>query len=213
MKIVEVQPLAIPEVKRVRFARFLDHRGYFTETFRTADFFGHPALAELRGLEFVQINESYSRPDVCRGLHFQWDPPMGKLVRPIVGRMIDFALDLRAGSPTRGKIVGLAMDAAVDAPAADWIWVPPGFAHGVLFLAATHIEYLCTAFYNPACEAGISPLADDIDWSLCEPALHAEFRNAAQRLVLSEKDRQGLALAAWLRRPEAQLLAYRGGRP
>ncbi len=83
MKIIEVRALAIPEIKLIRFARFPDHRGYFTEVWRRSDFQEHPELSFLRGVEFGQANESFSRPRTIRGLHFQWNPYMGKLVRTI----------------------------------------------------------------------------------------------------------------------------------
>ena len=104
MKLVEVKSLAIPEVKVLRFARFRDHRGYFTETYRRSDFQNHPALDCFSGVDFVQVNESFSRRGVVRGLHFQWSPYVGKLVRTVHGRMIDLVLDIRHGSPTCGKI-------------------------------------------------------------------------------------------------------------
>ncbi|MGI9254295.1 MAG: dTDP-4-dehydrorhamnose 3,5-epimerase family protein, partial [Thermomicrobiales bacterium] len=103
MKVTEVGQLAIPAVKTVRFARFTDHRGYFTEHFRQSDFDG-PALPFLNGVRFQQANESFSKAGVIRGLHFQWNPYMGKLVRTVHCRMIDIVMDIRIGSPTYGKV-------------------------------------------------------------------------------------------------------------
>ena len=94
---------------------------------------------------------------------------MGKLVRTIRGHMIDVVLDIRKGSPTYGKIIAHDMPVQGDEDYAEWIWVPPGFAHGNTFPADTVIEYLCSGEYSPGNEAGISPVADDLDWSLCEP--------------------------------------------
>ncbi len=173
MKIVAVETLAIAEVKVIRFGRFGDHRGYFTEPFRRSDI---DAQAEfLCGVQFPQSNESYSHPNVVRGLHFQWNPRMGKLVRTIAGRMVDLVMDIRQGSPTYGKIIAHDMPASADRTEAEWIWVPPGFAHGNFFTEPSYIEYYCSGEYSPGCEAGISPLADDLDWSLCDPALKAQF--------------------------------------
>lgn len=196
MKIVAVQALAIPEVKVIRFGRFCDHRGYFTEPFRRSDI---DAQAEfLRGVPFLQANESYSHPNVVRGLHFQWNPYMGKLVRTIAGRMVDLVMDIRQGSPTYGKIIAHDMPAGADRPETEWIWVPPGFAHGNFFTEPTYIEYYCSGEYSPGCEAGISPLADDLDWSLCDPKLKALFDQIAPASgILSDKDRHGLSLTAW----------------
>ncbi len=209
MKIVEVKPLAIPEVKVVRFARFPDHRGYFTETWRRSDFQSHPSLSFLHDVQFGQANESFSRPRTIRGLHFQWNPYMGKLVRTIMGRMVDLVLDIRLGSPTFGKIIAHDIPSRPDMDYAEWIWVPPGFAHGNFFTVETAIEYYCSGQYNPACEAGISPLSPDLDWSLCDPALRALFRDVADHgPLLSDKDRDGLSVEGWRRDERAQQFRY-----
>src|SRR5262245_54329953 len=105
MKILSVVDLALPGIKVIRFARFRDQRGYFTEPFRRSDVDSHAQLEALRGASFVQANESHSSANVVRGLHFQWNPFMGKLVRTITGHMVDIALDLRKGSPTLGKAI------------------------------------------------------------------------------------------------------------
>ena len=93
MKILAVKSLVIPDVKVIKYARFCDQRGYFTEHFRRSDLQTHPALSFLQHMEFLQTNESYSRQGTIRGLHFQWNPLMGKLVRPLSGRLVDMALD------------------------------------------------------------------------------------------------------------------------
>ena len=196
MKIMEIKALAIDRVKVVRFARFTDFRGYFTEPFRRSDF--SVELDFMKGVDFVQFNESFSRPKVVRGLHFQWNPFMGKLVRTIQGRMVDLFLDIRKGSPTYGKAAAYDMPSSPDRDHAEWIWVPPGFAHGNYFTEASTIEYVCSGEYSPGCEAGISPLAADIDWSLCDPALKAEFDAiVADNPIMTDKDRHGLSMAAW----------------
>lgn len=198
MKIVSVQELAIPAVKVIRFARFPDHRGYFSEQYRLSDFEQGDATPFMRGVRFVQGNESFSRAGVVRGLHFQWNPFMGKLVRTIRGHMIDLVLDIRKGSPTYGHAIAYDMPVVGDEDFAEWIWVPPGFAHGNTFTADTVIEYFCSGEYSPGCEAGISPLAADIDWSLCDPALLETFlANARGGSLMSDKDRDGLTLSAW----------------
>ena len=210
MKIVEVKSLALPEVKVIRFARFPDQRGYFTEGWRRSDFQSHPSLSFLHDVQFGQANESFSRPRTIRGLHFQWNPYMGKLVRTIMGRMVDLVLDIRLGSPTFGKIVAYDIPSRPELDHAEWIWVPPGFAHGNVFPVETAIEYYCSGQYNPACEAGISPLAPDLDWSLCDPALRALFRDIADgQPLLSDKDRDGLSVAAW--RADARAENFRHG--
>ncbi|MEZ5286821.1 MAG: dTDP-4-dehydrorhamnose 3,5-epimerase [Vicinamibacterales bacterium] len=185
-------------MKTLRFARFSDHRGHFTEPFRRSDIDQHAELAFLRGVALPQMNESWSRAGVIRGLHFQWNPFMGKLVRTISGRMVDLFVDIRLGSPTFGKVAAHDMPSADEAPHNEWIWVPPGFAHGNFFTEASRIEYLCSGEYSPGCEAGLSPLAPDLDWSLCDPAIKAEFDAlVASGAIISEKDTNGLTLAAW----------------
>ena len=198
LKIVAVEGLAIPDVKVIRFQRFVDHRGYFTEQYRQSDFETHEQTPFLRGVRFVQANESFSRAGTIRGLHFQWNPYMGKLVRTLHGHLIDLALDIRQGSPSFGKIVAHDMPAAADRDFDEWIWVPPGFAHGTAFPADTAIEYFCSGEYSPGCEAGVSPLAEDLDWSLCDPGLREQFAQIAEGTTLiTDKDRNAPSVAAW----------------
>lgn len=207
MKILEVTSLAITDVRVLRFARFEDNRGYFTETFRRSELDAQATF--LSGVHFVQMNESYSRPGVVRGLHFQWNPYMGKLVRTVSGRMVDLVLDIRLGSPTFGKIVAHDMPASSATGDAEWIWVPPGFAHGNYFTEDTVIEYLCSGVYAPGNEAAVSPVAQDIDWSLCAPELRQEFADlAAGSAVISEKDRAGVAVGAWANDARARNFLY-----
>ncbi|MFH1996831.1 MAG: dTDP-4-dehydrorhamnose 3,5-epimerase family protein [Candidatus Omnitrophota bacterium] len=198
MKILKVTSLAIPDVKVIRFARFRDHRGYFTEQFRKSDIVDSPQIESMRSIEFVQANESYSLATTIRGLHFQWDPRMGKLVRTLAGRMVDLVLDIRKDSPTFGRIIAYDMPADRQAGYSEWIWVPPGFAHGNFFTEESLIEYMCSASYNSKCESGISPLSKDIDWSLCDPKLKAEFdRIAGGGPLMTEKDTNGHTLDSW----------------
>jgi dTDP-4-dehydrorhamnose 3,5-epimerase len=198
VKLLSVRSLAMPAIKVLRFGRFADHRGYFTEPFRKSEFQTNPLTPFMAGIDFRQENESFSKPGVVRGLHFQWNPYMGKLVRTIQGHMVDLVLDIRKGSPTFGKIIAHDMKAQPTDPWNEWIWVPPGFAHGNFFPETSVIEYFCSGEYNPACEAGISPLAEDIDWSLCDGGLLDLFRRIASGSdLISDKDRQGLTVAAW----------------
>ncbi len=199
MKILSVKTLALPEIKVVQFALFKDNRGYFTESFRKSDFASRPELVFFGSTEIVQQNESFSLPHTLRGLHFQWNPYMGKLVRVLYGRMIDIIADIRTDSPTFGKVIAYEMRHSPAAESGEWIWVPPGFAHGNLFLEPTAIEYLCTGQYSPGFEAGISPLAPDLDWSLADKGLKANFDTAAASpaLIVTEKDRLGLSVKNW----------------
>jgi dTDP-4-dehydrorhamnose 3,5-epimerase len=210
MKITSVTALAIPDVKIIGFERFRDVRGFFTETYRRSDFLGEKKLGLLHAATFVQCNESFSRRGTIRGLHFQWNPYMGKLVRTIQGRMIDLFLDIRKGSPTFGCLAAYDMPADPEGSTGLWIWVPPGFAHGNLFLENTIIEYFCTGEYSQGCEACISPLASDINWSLCDTGLKRIFDGVVQSstVIITDKDRNGLSVAQWLEKPEADNFLY-----
>lgn len=199
MKILSSIDLALPGAKVVRFARFKDHRGFFTEPFRRSDFDARDDFGDLGRAAWVQTNESYSHAGVVRGLHFQWNPFMGKLVRTVSGHMVDIVLDIRKGSPTLGRAIMYDMPATADADWSEWIWVPPGFAHGNFFPEASHIHYMCSGEYSQGCEAGISPVSPDIDWSLCDPGLKQRFDAVMQNgAIISQKDRDGLTLGAWL---------------
>lgn len=202
MKIEAVDLLPVPGPKLITYGRFRDHRGYFSETFRRSDLYG------IIDADFIQGNESFSVANTVRGLHFQWSPYMGKLVRTISGHMIDIVLDIRTGSPWFGMAI------MVDMPAAQeygrWIWVPPGFAHGNMFLSDTVIEYMCTGEYSPGNEAAISPLSPDIDWSMNDPVLVDMFRNliSGQGIIISDKDRVALSVSEWRKDPRSGIFTY-----
>jgi dTDP-4-dehydrorhamnose 3,5-epimerase len=211
VKILSAEQLGIPEIKVIKFARFRDERGYFTEQFRRDDFDTNPLTPFMAGVEFVQANESFSRATTVRGLHFQWNPYMGKLVRTLHGHMVDVVLDIRKGSPTFGKAIAYDMPSERSEEFNEWIWVPPGFAHGNTFLVDTSIEYLCSGQYSPGNEAGISPLAEDIDWSLCDPSLRETFHDIASNTALmTDKDRNGFTVSAWERDERSGNFVYTG---
>jgi dTDP-4-dehydrorhamnose 3,5-epimerase len=197
VKIVDVRSLAIADVRVVRFERFRDERGYFTEPYRQSDVALDPATSFLAGLTFPQANESFSHAGVIRGLHFQWNPFMGKLVRTVSGRMVDLALDIRLDSPTLGKVIAHDMPSSSGDEWSEWIWVPPGFAHGNFFTEETTIEYFCSGEYSPGNEAAVSPdLRDEF---------HALVEEGA---VLSEKDRDAASLSDWRSDPRSVNFRY-----
>jgi dTDP-4-dehydrorhamnose 3,5-epimerase len=159
--------------------RFEDERGLFMETFRADEFrkLGLPT-------EFVQDNLSRSSKHVLRGLHFQWDRPMGKLMRVAQGRAFLVAVDIRKDSPTLGQWFGIEV-AAEDRKQ---VWAPAGFARGFLALSdGVEIQYKCTATYNRLAESGIrwNDPAVAIDWPVTQP-------------ILSAKDEHARTLADWL---------------
>lgn len=158
---------------------FEDERGFFMEVFR-ADLFRGLGLPH----EFVQLNHSGSVKNVLRGLHFQWDPPMGKLMRVTRGSAFLVAVDIRKGSPSLGRWFGLEVSAANR----KIVWAPAGFARGFCVLSDyAEIQYMCTGIYNGKGESGI--LWNDpeigIDWPI-------------QNVQLSDKDRIAQTLAQWL---------------
>ncbi|MBU1077445.1 MAG: dTDP-4-dehydrorhamnose 3,5-epimerase family protein [Spirochaetes bacterium] len=209
MRILNVESLKIPEIKIITFARFNDNRGYFTEHYRNSDFYSHPEMEFIKNFQFVQFNESFSKKSTVRGMHFQWNPYMGKLVRTLMGKMIDMILDIRKNSPTFGKMIAYDMPTSFDEDFNKWIWIPPGFAHGNYFIEDSMIEYLCSGEYSQNCEAGISPLANDIDWSLCKLELKKQFNNLIKNnYLITEKDKNGLSVKDWANDPRSDNFIY-----
>lgn len=140
---------------------FTDPRGYFFESFNEREF------RELIGdVRFVQDNQSQSVRGVMRGLHFQIPPySQAKLVRCVVGSVLDVALDLRRGSDTFGKHVAVELSEENKR----MLYIPRGFAHGFSVLSDVAVfQYKCDNYYNPEAEAGINILDDSlgIDWRL-----------------------------------------------
>lgn len=171
---VKITALAIPDVKLIELTVHRDQRGSFTETYREADW--QPLLG---GGRFIQDNQSHSAaPGTVRGLHYQMPPfAQAKLVQPVLGRIIDVAVDLRRGSPSFGRHV------AVELAAGDGrqVYVPVGFAHGFMTLAADClVTYKVTAGYDPKSERGIA-------WD--DPALGIAWP-AIGTATLSPRDRQ-----------------------
>jgi dTDP-4-dehydrorhamnose 3,5-epimerase len=184
-----IEDTAIPEVRIVRPKTFGDDRGWFGEIVQVDAF-------EPLGLptRFVQVNQSRSARGVVRGLHFQWDPPQGKLMRVVRGRAFMIAADIRPGSPTLGKVV--TFEGSDEEPVL--FWAPASFARGFAALAdPTEVEYFCTATYDARHESGIR--FDDptfaIDWPLSDPQLSA-------------KDAAAGSLQDWLARPESAAFAW-----
>lgn len=209
MKIIEVKSLAIPEIKVIKFGRFSDHRGYLAEIFKNSDFQNAPEMVFVKGIKFLQCNEGYSKAGTFRGFHFQWNPYMGKLVRVISGHLIDLALDIRKGSPTYAKVIAHDMAADPDRGYSEWIWLPPGFAHGALLTEESCMEYFCSSEYSPGCEASISPMAKDIDWSLCDTKLKKIFDSIVPKTkLITEKDKNGFTITAWSKEKNSDQFIY-----
>jgi dTDP-4-dehydrorhamnose 3,5-epimerase len=162
----------IKDLKIIEPKVFGDQRGYFFETWKKSDF-------EAAGIDFtpVQQNESSSTYGVVRGLHFQLNPySQAKLVRCVVGKVLDVAVDVRKGSPTFGKYFSVELSEENKRQ----FFIPRGFAHGFSVLSDYAVfSYLCDNVYNKESEGGIifndSELG--IDWKIPQ-----------DKMILSDKD-------------------------
>ena len=144
---MNVQALELPELLVIEPRVFRDERGAFMETWK------QPAYAAV-GIDaaFVQDNVSHSVKGTLRGLHFQEPTAQGKLVQVLDGVVFDVAVDVRRGSPSFGRWVGIELDGET----ARQLWIPPGFAHGFYVLSArASFVYKCTALYTPTHERTI----------------------------------------------------------
>jgi dTDP-4-dehydrorhamnose 3,5-epimerase len=154
-----VTPTAIPDVLILQPKVFGDARGFFYESFNSADF----AAATGLNVAFVQDNHSKSACGVLRGLHYQMQHTQGKLVRVVAGSVYDVAVDMRRSSATFGKAVG----AMLSAKNKQLRWIPAGFAHGFLVTSeSAEFLYKTTDYYHPASERSLL-------WS--DPALHIDW--------------------------------------
>lgn len=154
-----------------------DNRGYFMETYKESDF-------QEAGLtyRFVQDNQSSSKKGVLRGLHFQKTFPQAKLVRVIKGEVFDVAVDLRGGSETYGKWVGVRLSEENHRQ----FLIPRGFAHGFVVVSDyAEFAYKCDDLYHPEDEGGI--IWNDPDIGIVWPDVG--------EVLLSEKDRKNPTLA------------------
>ena len=186
---MNIEATPIPGVLLVLPEVLSDARGFFTEVYR-ANRFQELGLPET----FRQWNQSHSVRNVLRGLHFQWDPPMAKLMRVTLGEAYLVAVDIRKGSPTLGRYFGTI----VSAENMKMLYAPAGFARGFCVLSErADIQYLCTSTYNPKAESGIL-------WS--DPALNIQW--PVKNPILSPKDAKAQTLAEWLARPESDFFRY-----
>lgn len=151
---------------------FTDSRGYFFESFNQREFEQHIAV------NFVQDNESKSSYGVVRGLHFQKGVhAQSKLVRVVVGKVLDVALDLRVSSKTFGKYFAVELSEENHRQ----LYIPKGFAHGFSVLSEEVIfQYKCDNYYCPESEGAIA-------WD--DPDLGIDWKIPSDRIILSEKDR------------------------
>ncbi|WP_374001698.1 dTDP-4-dehydrorhamnose 3,5-epimerase [Bdellovibrio bacteriovorus] len=169
---MEIVNTDIPDVKIIVPKVFGDHRGYFVETFNEKKF-----LDKIGPVQFVQDNQSFSVKGTLRGLHYQIPPyAQAKLVRVTLGSVIDFAVDIRKGSPTFGHHVAVELSAENHRQ----LWIPRGFAHGFFVTSEVAIfQYKVDNYYSKECDRGIR--FDD-------PSLGIREACQCEAFVLSEKD-------------------------
>jgi dTDP-4-dehydrorhamnose 3,5-epimerase len=171
LKLMQIKDLEIPEVKLITPRRFVDDRGFFTQTYHALQYKDAGISAT-----FVQDNWSRSCRGVLRGLHYQLKNPQAKLVGVVRGAVFDVAVDIRKGSPTFGKWVGAELTEENGCQ----LYVPEGFAHGFCVLSdVVDFTYKCGDLYTPGDEYGIR-------WD--DPAVGIEWPSAGGAFALSGKD-------------------------
>ena len=177
MDSIQITPLVLPEVLLITHQLFNDHRGTSFESYNYRDLLKKSSHAI--NVIFVQENQSFSKLDVLRGLHYQLAPhAQGKLVRVLVGEICDVVVDVRQKSPSLGKWVMTRLNASCYQE----IWVPPGFAHGFLTLSpeGSVVSYKITDYYAPQFERCLK-------WD--DPYLSIPWPVRGTNLpILSEKD-------------------------
>lgn len=164
------KPLLLP------LKRFYDERGYFQELWReTGDC---PGLADF---SFVQDNFSHSQKNVLRGLHYQLNKPQGKLLTVLRGEIFDVCVDLRTAKATFGQVYSFKLNSEQ----AQWLWIPPGFAHGFYVLTEqADCFYKCTTYFDPADN-------HTIYWD--DPILKIQWPLMHEKPVISKSDANGCA--------------------
>jgi dTDP-4-dehydrorhamnose 3,5-epimerase len=177
---MKVTPTAIPDVLVLEPKVFGDERGFFMESFNQQAF--HAAVGQP--VAFVQDNHSRSAKGVLRGLHYQLPPhAQGKLVRVTQGAVFDVAVDIRAGSATFGRWVGVELTGENHKQ----LWVPPGLAHGFLVLSeSADFLYKTTDYYAPLAERSVH-------WA--DPDLAIAWPDVGMAPTLSGKDAVAPGLA------------------
>ena len=157
---------------------FKDDRGYFIETYSSALY--EKILGESA---FVQDNQSYSLPNVFRGLHLQKSPyAQGKLVRVIKGKVLDIAVDVRPTSKTFGEYVKIELSEEKQ----NQFYIPTGFLHGFIALEESIFTYKCTNYYNKESEVSINPLSLDLGLDMKD-------------FLISDKDKGGLDFESFIK--------------
>lgn len=178
-----IEEIIFDAIKIMRSPIHSDHRGFFEEVYR--------ADACIRNgipTDFIQDNHSRSRRGVIRGMHAQYNAPMGKLLHVMRGQIQLVEVDIRAGSPTFGQHVSIDVSDVNGRT----VWIPPGFANGFAVLSdEADVHYKCTALYNPQSEFGINPMDAQLNirWLIDDP-------------ILSDKDLAAMSFSEYAADPK-----------
>lgn len=160
------EPQLIKNIKK-----YEDSRGCFYQSYDCDMFFE-------KNTSFIVDNHSISKKNVIRGLHYQWDKPLGKLVRVSKGKIQDVLVDIRKSSPNFGNVLYYELS---DENLFQ-LWVPPGFAHGFCVLSEeAHVQYKFTEKYNPHGESGIDAF---------DKKLNINWKVNKEEAIISDKDLQ-----------------------
>ena len=163
MKIVNTK---FKDLKIFKKDTFKDSRGFFRELF----------LNNTLKKKFPFDVMSFSKKNVLRGLHLQFQKPQGKFVTVLRGKIFDVAVDLRKNSQTYGKYFSIVLSEKENSS----LYIPEGFAHGFCSLSNnTIMHYKCTNYRDKKSEVGILWNDKDlkIKWPIKKPILSTKDKN------------------------------------
>lgn len=158
---MKITPLSFKDILLIEPEVFKDERGFFFESFNQRIF--NKLIG--REVKFVQDNQSKSKKNVIRGLHFQIEKPQIKLIKVISGSIFDVVVDIRKQSKNFGKHISVELNAEDNKQ----LWIPEGFAHGFLVLSEiAEVQYKVSAFWDPELERSLLWSDEDlnINWPL-----------------------------------------------
>tara|TARA_B100000029_G_scaffold217062_1_gene214877 strand:+ start:30343 stop:30885 length:543 start_codon:yes stop_codon:yes gene_type:complete len=174
---MEFKETPLEGIKIIKPSVFEDQRGFFFESYNRKDY--KKILG--KNISFVQDNQSKSKKNVLRGLHFQIKKPQGKLIRVLKGKILDVVVDLRKDSKSFSNSYSIFLTEE----SKEQLWVPPGFAHGFLVMSEyAEVSYKTTDYWYPEYEKTLvwNDPNVSVDWPINNP-------------LLSEKDSNGLSLS------------------
>lgn len=181
---MQIEEFFESSVKLIHLNLYEDERGFFMQSY-------DKAIEEQCNFKVVQENVSISKKNVLRGMHYQWDEPMSKLVQCVYGSVIDFVLDIRKESKTFGQSRSFLLDSP-----AKMLLVPAGFAHGFFSVGEQSVvKYHCSCYYNKNGEGSINFFDHELD---LKKMLTIDKNN----VIISERDKQAIAFSDYVKRPK-----------